>query len=204
MTQPLLSLPEIAKVANVVMTLTRTTGISQSPFTREEQAFKWPGEFWSVSFNIPPVTKRSDASEWMAFGAKLEGTYGHFLMGDPAHKLPSGNVSGTIQVDGAGQTGNTLLTKGWSGNLKKGDYFQLGTGASSRIYMLTDDTDSDESPGPYLTFVPALRSSPLNEQEVIVNNPVGVFRSVDDSFSWSVEPGPVYRFSFQAVEVVNA
>lgn len=208
MTQPLLNLPDSACIASVIMTLTRVVGVTKSPFTRESQSFKWPGEYWSADFRLPPITKRETASDWMAFGGKLEGMYGRFLMGDPAARTPRGIATGTPLVDGSSQSGNTLNTKGWTPNvtgiLLKGDYFQVGTGSSSRLHMLTEDADSDGSGDAVLTLAPALRSSPADDSSVVVNEPKGVFMMIDNAFSWSVEPGPIYRFSFQAVEDVNA
>jgi len=208
MTVPVLNLPDSACIASVVMALTRITGISKSPFTASEQMFKWPGEFWAVDFKLPTITSRVTASDWIAFGAKLEGRYGIILLGDPAARLPRGVATGSPLVDGVDQTGNTLNTKGWTagvtGVLLKGDYIQLGSGSSARLHMITEDADSDGSGEAALSIVPALRTSPADEAVIVVNNAVGAFRLTSDEFSWSVEPGPRYRFSFSAIEVVNA
>lgn len=205
-TPPLLSLPTSSCFASVTMTITRVVGLTNSPFTLEEQAYKWQGERWSMSLTMPPFTNREIASDWIAFGAALEGKWGHFLIGDPAHKLPSGVATGTPLVDGGAQTGNTLVTKGWSTNvtgiLKKGDYIQLGSGSSSRLHMLVQDANSDSSGNANLSIVPALRSSPPDSSAIVVNNPKGVFRLDSNEFSWSVSPGPVYRLGFTAMEVL--
>lgn len=207
-TPPLVDVPTSVCVASVIMTLTRVVGLTESPYTLEEQAFRWPGERWSIDFRLPPVTNRATASDWMAFGAKLEGKYGRFLIGDPAARTPRGVATGTPLVDGGGATGNTLPTKGWTSGvtniLRKGDYIQLGTGVNSRLHMITEDADSNGSGEANLSIVPALRSSPADNAPIVVTNPKGLFRLVDNSFAWSVDPGPVYRFSFQAVEVLNA
>lgn len=207
-TPPLLELPNSSCIASVTMTLSRVVGITASPFTLEEQAFKWPGEQWSLNFSMPPILNRRVASQWKAFALKLEGAYGRFLIGDPAARLPSGVATGTPLVDGGNQVGNVLATKGWTagvdGILLAGDYFQLGTGTNARLHMLTEDANSDSNGDAILSFVPAIRTSPTDNQAVIVQNPRGVFRLRDNSFSWSVLPGPRYQLSFEAVEVVNA
>lgn len=207
-TPTLLTLPAVACQANIIMTLTNAVAITQSEFTFEQQAFKWPGDLWTADFNIRPITNRADASEWIAFGVALEGNYGRFLMGDPSAKLPRGVASGSPQVDGANQTGKSLDTKGWTpdvtGILLKGDYIQLGSGVSSRLHILIDDVNSDSSGNATLSLGNALKYSPADSSAIVVNNPVGLFRSTSNSFSWSVDPGPVYRFGFSAVEVPNA
>lgn len=207
-TPPLLDLPDSACIASVVMTLRRVVGMTSSPFTLEEQSFKWQGEQWQIEFTLPPITKRSVAADWQAFIAKLQGTYGRFLMGDPSARFPRGAASGSPVVNGGGQTGNVLQTDGWTasvtGILLKGDYIQIGTGTSSRLHMVTEDINSNVSGQANIALEPALRYSPSDNSAIIVNSPKGVFRMVDNSMSWSVSPGPVYRLSFQAVEVVNA
>lgn len=207
-TPPLVTVPTSSCVASVIMTITRVIGNTVSPFTLEDQSFKWPGEAWSMDFNLPNITNKAIAGQWKAFGVALEGTYGRFLMGDPSARTPQGIATGTPLVDGGSQTGNTLLTKGWSnsvtGILKAGDYIQLGTGTGARLHMVMVDADSDGSGEASLTIQPALRSSPADNAAIVTTDAKGIFKLTNNSFSWSVSPGGIYRFSFQAAEVVNA
>lgn len=204
----LIDVPNSACVGSATMTLTRAIGTTTSPFTYEEQFFKWQGERWSIGFEMPTFTSRAVAGEWKAFALQLEGRFNRFLFGDPLGKIPLGSASGTPLVNGSGQDGNSLSTDGWTpdtdGLLRKGDYFQLGTGMSSKLYMVTKDVNSNGSGAATISFVPALRSSPTDNQAIITDNPRGVFRLADNSFSWSMAPGGLYRLSFQAEEVVNA
>lgn len=207
-TPPLLNLPTSVCFASVVMSLRRVVGRTQSPFTLEEQAFKWPGEQWGMELTMPPIKGRALAEEWISFMLQLEGSYGYVLMGDPSAKNPEGVASGTPQVDGINQTGNTLLTKGWTPNvtgiLKRGDYLQLGTGTNTRLHKVMADVNSDGSGNAALSIVPALRNSPGNSDPIVVYDAKGLFRLTANDFAWSVEPGNIYRFRFNAVEVVNA
>lgn len=194
--------------ASVVMNLTRVVGSTASPFTLEEQQFKWPGEMWTIDFRLPTFTSRKTAMQWVSFALNLEGTFGRFLMGDPSAKMPLGIATGTPQVNGAGQTGNILNTQGWTpsqtGIMLAGDYIQIGSGLSSRLHMVTADADSDGSGNASLRIVPALRYSPADGLALTVNNAKGLFKMSSNSTSWSVDPGKVYRFAFQAQEVVSA
>lgn len=204
----LVSLPDIAKYADVTVTLSTAVGRTVSPFTYSEQSFLWGGEQWRIDFSVPPITSREEYSKWMAFGASLRGSYNYFLLGDPMATSPLGVGTGTPVVNAGGQTGNTLTTDGWtagvSGILKAGDYFQLGSGTSSRLYMLTQDADSDSAGAATLNFVPALRSSPALNAPLVINSPKGLFRMDANSFSFSVTPAPFYSFAFSAVEVISA
>lgn len=204
-TPPFETIPDSC-AANVVMNMIHVVGSSKSPYTLETQKFKWQGEQWVIDFNLPPFTKRAVASEWIAFGLNLQGTYGKFLMGDPSAKTPRGVATGTPVVDGAGQEGNTLTTEGWSFDttniMRKGDYIQIGTGLSSRLHMVTQDANSDSVGKASLRISPALRSSPPDGAGIITSNAKGVFSLVDNTWSWSVSPGPIYRLSFRAEEVI--
>lgn len=207
-TPPLLSLPSSSCIASVVMTLTRAVGVTQSPFTFEEQSYRWPGEMWSMEFALPPIVNRAVAAEWKSFALKLEGQYGRFLMGDPSARLPAGSGAGTPLVNGINQTGNTLVTDGWTPNqqgaLLPGDYIQLGTGASSKLHMVTNTVNSDGAGNATLEFVPALRTSPADNAPIVISDAKGVFKLTNNSFSWQVSPGGIYRISFSAQEVVSA
>lgn len=205
-TPPFLTLPALC-FNSLTMTLRRVVGRTISPFTLEEQSFKWPGEQWSADISLPPMTRR-DAAQWYAFLASCEGSYGYFLLGDPSGKNPQGVGTGTPLADGLNDIGNTLNTKGWTPNivgiLKAGDYVQVGTGQQARLHMQVEDVDSDGSGEAILSLQPALRYAVTDNTPLTVVNAKGVFRLSDNSIAWSVIPGPTYNLSFSATEVVNA
>lgn len=205
---PLVELPESACANGVIMTMTNAVGSNASPFTYEEQTFKWPGQIWSIDFTLPDLVSQRTASEWVAFGLKLEGSWGRFLMGDPARKQPMGVATGTPLVMGAGQEGGTLLVDGFTPDtpniLMKGDYIQLGSGLSARLHCMVEDANSDAMGRAVLQFQPEMRYSPADNLPVIVRNAKGVFKMQSNSFSWRVRPRKIYNMNFKAVEVVNA
>lgn len=204
----LIDLPDSSCAASVSMSIMRVAPRTTSPFTLDTQSFLWPGEQWSMEFNMPTIVDRGIAQEWIAFGVKLKGSYNYFLMGDPSARNPLGVATGTPQVAAASQTGNLLQTKGWTPNvvgiMRAGDYIQLGSGVNSRLHMVTDDADSDASGLANLSIEPALRSSPALNSAIVTSDAKGVFRLIDNTFSWSVAPGKKYNLSFSAVEVINA
>lgn len=207
-TPPILTMPTSAVIADIVFSLTRVVGRTASPYTLEDQTFRWPGEQWKVDFNMPPMGEASIANEWKAFGVRLEGSFGQFYMGDPSASTPLGLGTGTPLVMGAGQLGNNITIDGLPVStadiLKAGDYVQIGTGTSSRLHMQVLDLDSNASGEATLTLHPAVRSALADNTEVSFHNCVGLFRMSSNTFQWSVTPGPIYQISFQAEEVVSA
>lgn len=204
----LIDLPTSSCFASVQLSLRRIVPRTISPFTLDEQSFLWPGEQWSVDFALPPVLSRDIAADWQAFGVSMKGSYNYFLLGDPTATVPRGVATGTPVVSSGGQTGNLLATSGWTpstaGIILRGTYIQLGTGVNARLHMVIEDVNSNGSGNANLPIEPALRASPGLNDPVILNNPRGVFRLEDNTFGWSVLPGPRYAFSFSAIEVINA
>jgi hypothetical protein len=180
-------------------------GVSQSPFTAVQQVYRYSGQFWEADITLPPM-KRADAEYWISFLLKLNGPFGTFLMGDPNGATARGVATGTPLVNGAGQTGNELVTDGWTtsttGILKAGDYIQLGTGATSRLYKVLDDVNSDGSGNATLTVWPDLRSAPADNAAITVSNTKTTFRLNSAQTSWDINEATIYGLTFGAREAL--
>lgn len=178
--------------------------VSQSPYSGAQQVYDWGGQWWEFEFGFPPL-KAADASEVIAFLLKLNGREGTFLIGDPTRTAPRGSAPGTPLVDGGSQTGNELDTKGWTASqsniLRAGDWIQLGTNSSARLYQVLDDTNSDGDGKSTLTIWPDLRSSPSDEATIYTSDTVGVFR-LKEAPPWDVSGPTLHQFTFSAVEAL--
>ena len=207
MTPELIEVPEFLRLSTVTMTLVKAVGISKSPFTFQETAYEWDGEQWLIDIVIPPITDRRLAGKYKAFLLKLRGEVNNFLLGDPSCSTPLGVATGIPLVNGGGQTGNTLSTKGWTpsidGILLEGDYIQIGTGLNARLHMVVSDVNSDGSGNASISVIPSLRYSPADNAQIIVNSPKGVFKFDSSDVSWSADPSNIYTFSLTAREVLN-
>ncbi len=188
--------------------LVRATSQSESPFTFAQQTYKYPGERWEGDVTFKPV-RRASAAEIQGFIGELYGSYGTFLYGDPDALVQGlrGAGGGTPLVKGGSQTGNTLIIDGLTHALanvyRKGDYFQLGTGSASRLYMMTQDINTNSAGEATLQFVPALRSSPADNQAVNFTAPKGLFRASDNVAQWDSNHSMIYGFSFSFREAVG-
>ena len=163
---------------------------------------------------ILPTTKRPTcasfkAEEFTSFLTKLNGREGTFLMGDPNGATPRGladGAPGTPLVNGGSQVGDTLVCdgapNGVTGYLLEGDYVQLGTVGTSRLYKVLDDVDSDGSGNFTLNIWPDLRTSPSNDEVLIVENAVSVFRLAANASMWDLQPGVFYSISLSAIEAL--
>ena len=200
-----LSLPTNKGLAKIRLTANNVVGISQSPFTAKQQIYKYTGQFWEAEISLPPM-KRADAEYWISFLLKLNGAYGTFLLGDPNGGTARGVATGTPLVNGGSQSGNELVTDGWTnsttGILKAGDYIQLGSGASSQLYKVLDDVNSNGSGEATLTVWPDLRTSPSDNAAITVSNAKGAFRLSSNSQAWDINEATFYGMTFAAREAL--
>lgn len=180
-------------------------GISSSPFTGQQQVYKHQGEWWEAEVTLPPM-KRATAEQVAAFLIKMKGQYGTFLLGDPANTSPRGVGTGTPLVNGAGQTGSSLVTDGWTlsttGILKAGDWIQLGSGSTTTLHKVLDDVDSDGSGNATLEIFPSLRSSPDDDATITVSSPKGIWRLASNQMEYSIDEASVYGITFACVEAI--
>jgi hypothetical protein len=144
---------------------------------------------------------RNEAEEFNAFLISLMGQKGTFYLGDPLAEQPRGVASGSPLVKGATQTGNELLTDGWdtsvTGILLAGDYIQIG----QRLYKLLEDADSDGSGNATLQIFPRLAESPADNETIITDSCVGIFRLTDNITPiYDLGIDRVYSIGFSCVE----
>lgn len=164
-------------------------GISESPFTFEQQAYVHQGERWAFDVDLAPM-EREDAEPWLAWLLALNGREGTFLLGDPKGATARGSWSGgSPLVKGASQTGKTLLVDGLSplATAKAGDWFQLGSGSSSYLHKLTQDVTFDSGGEGTLCFWPRLRASPADNAPLTLASPKGLFRMLSNEMPWTQE-----------------
>lgn len=194
--------PTVGGERNFTIYADYACGRSVSPYTFDTQIQEYEGAAWALDVNLAPM-KRADAEEWIGFLLSLHGVKGTFYWGDPLGGTPRGVASGTPQVDGAGQTGQTLNTKGWTtsqtGIMLAGDWFSIG----NSLYRVMEDADSDGSGDATLEIFPPLRQAYSDSTALDVSDPVGIFRLADgQSKIYSVDARGAYLVAFSAVEAL--
>lgn len=196
-----LPFPTNKGVASVLLGGTAIVGVSTSGFTGEQYVQAHSGRFWSGGL-VWPTMKRSNAEQIIAFLLSLNGMQGTFLMGDPNGATPRGTASstpGVPVVQGASQTGLTLdidgIPAGESGYMLQGDYFQLGSGASSSLHKLTKDADTNSAGEVTLDFWPNLRTAPSNNAPLTVSDAKGLWRLATNTIEWDIDTAAFYGLS---------
>lgn len=186
-------------------TLQRTVAYTRSPFTYEQTVHEYEGTQWTATLSLPPLS-RELAAEWQVFLTQLHGRKGTFLMPEPDSKTPRGSVTNTIQVNGAHAVGAfdiTIFNGDASTNLlKKGDFIQLGSAATAKLYMVTADTAADVNGAATIPIEPSLKTALSGNETVVYTNPMGVFRLSQNEISWNANEVSIYGISFAVEEAL--
>ena len=201
-----LSLPVATKaIQSIEIRAVNAEAYSRSPFTFAGQAFAYAGQMWTADVTLKPM-KRADAEQWNAWLLSLRGQLGTFLMGDPMGATARGVATGTPLVNGASQTGGSLVidgaTSSTTGWLKAGDYIQLGSNGSSRLHKVLADANSDGSGNVTLDIWPHIRVAPADNATVTVSNAKGLFRLSSNEQAFSINESAIYGMTFAAMEAV--
>ncbi len=172
-------------------------GMAQSPFTGSQQVYAYPGQWWEVAVELPPMTD-AVAGAWCGFFLALNGREGTFLLGDTVRKTRLGSVTGTLTI-GAGAVANTttLPIAGATGGFAVGDWIQVGAASNSRLHRVVYVT-----PGVSLDVFPRLRTAYASGTAVNIASPRGLFR-LQAAVPWAYDARKICDgLTFNAVEVV--
>ena len=199
-----LTLPTITGIKQQTFGLQRAVSVTMSPFTYQEQVYQHEGERWSGLYTLPPMLK-NHAAIWLSFLMKLRGRRGTFKAGDQDRKTIQGATVGTVLVNGAGQTGNSINVDGVgatvTGAFKAGDYITI----QDRLYMVTDDANSNGSGEATLYIEPALRSGILaiaDDATVLYTNTTALMRLDSNEQNWDTDHISKYGISFSFSEAL--
>lgn len=176
----------------------------QDPYTLQRQVQRRQGQVWALDFSYPPLA-RADAEPIVAALNSLNGVEGTFLFGDSANKTPRGTATGTPLVKGASQTGEDLITDGWTagvtGILKAGDWLQIGTAGTARLYKNLTDVNSNGSGEATLTLWPRIFTAWGDNAALTLSFPKGNFALTGSGQDWSVDVAHRYGLSVSAVSL---
>lgn len=189
--------PATLKISSVQPTLVSTA------HSLQRQVRSRGGHRWMLSMTWPTL-KRSEWAPLFAFAQSLRGQYATCTYVIPGNlSNPLGVATGTPLVNGAGQTGRSLATDGWTpsqaGILKAGDFIKLGGG--NKVYMLTADVNSDGSGQATLSIEPALMATPADNEALTVFDVPFTVALAGDTRESDVRPGLFLSFAADFIEV---
>ena len=181
--------------------LRSNTLVYTSPLSGAVQTASSPGARWICSLQWNNL-RRADADAILAVLLQLRGRANRLVLWDLAHPGFRGTATGTAQVDGASQTGNTLAIATSVTNRTNwclpGDKF----GVNGELKMVTAAANTNGSGDTTLTFEPPLRASPGDTQQVVIDSPTAKFILADNDVRWGTSRAGV--ISDLQIEMVEA
>lgn len=178
-------------------------GESESPFSLVPQDYVWGADRWLATISWAPMG-RTDADDAEGFMAAMRGREGSVLIGDPSRSSVLGTWLGQSPlVNGGSQTGYTLLIDGVTPTTTtgaKGDYIQLGSGATQRLYRLTQAFTANGSGQATLDIWPRLRESPADNAPLTLVSAKGLFKLNTNVRRWTLQDALESGISLECVE----
>jgi hypothetical protein len=202
-TVSVVSIPSQPGYSSVEFSFSDAVAVVSSPFTGQAQAQQWRGaDVLSATVTLPPLTQ-TQADAWISFLMECRGMANAFQIGDPMKTSPRGTPLGSAVVDGSFPMvagGQVLYTKNWTANktglLLPGDYVQVGY----RLYRNLDTVNSDTSGNALINIWPSLREVPVDNEPIVLNNTLGLFRLATNKRTWSADFTKLTLLSFQVTE----
>lgn len=164
---------------------------------------------WYVQASWNKITEAEVAALESWFG-KIKGMGGRFNFGPPHRSIARGAAKtlGAFvpRVNGANQTGSSLITDGWplstSNLLLEGDYIAFDNPLGNReLKIITANASSDASGNMTLTLGEPIRRSPADNALVITAAPsCTMLMSADDKLEVKIKPPIIGSFDLEAME----
>lgn len=188
-----ITLPYDPKPRQVSWQQASRVAVSSSPFTGQSQVYAHPGQWWELSFELPPL-HGAKAAEWTAAMIRLNGREGTFEFG-PTDATPQAAVSGTVVVDSI--SGYELDLTGMTGTFTAGDWIQIEAG----LYRVTVGATAAAGAATIEVWPKPRSEITAGTSTVEYIAPVGRFR-LFDSFEWDINLAKFHGITIGAREVV--
>ena len=194
-----------AEASDVSWELQRFDGRFTSPLAGTFQDVIRPGARWMCTLSWKTLTY-ADAQALMAWSVQM-------AKGGVRTPLPNyaytqqETIYGTPVVNGAGQTGNALVTDGWdvsiNGVLLPGDMFQVTNGTLHQLLMVIAQANSDVNGNSTILFEPALRFSPTTLSGLVLTSPPAYFSFAKPSAATHYTPPRIASIALSLIEDIQ-
>jgi len=161
------------------------------------------GQRFGLKFNYAPMTKEEFLPLW-AFLVKQSGQFGTFTVAMPNQECRgslSTQANEVLQVNANTTGGNTITIKNFntsqSNVVKVGDYVKFGS--SSKLYIVTDDVNSDGSGLGTLSLYPNIIGT-VSENTQVYFEPVMNVGLTEDNLQADIPSDMTYNFNVEFIE----
>ena len=195
------TLPTSPAFKSLSITSVQPTLISKA-ISGRRQARQIGGQYWKMTVSYPPMTRAQFAPIY-AFIVAQRGSFESFIVIPTVVSNPLGSAGGTPLVNGASQTGRSLVTDGWTNSTAifvAGDYLKLA--GNDKVYMVTADATSNGSGSATISIEPALVASPANDEAIAFENIPFTVALTTGVQEFSTGTGGLFEFDLDLEEVL--
>lgn len=193
----LITPPATLPIRRIQWTLRQPHQVNRSGWTGRRQVLTTPGgALWSCSGEFKTIKGQANAKPWIGFFQSLEGQLHKFPVVAVEQAQHSGAYEAVQIIIGLAGS-KTILTSTALPPLKMGDRISvLLVDGTWQLLTLTSSVA-----GTAAEFVPALRNNVQTGVDNIETRfPFAHVSLTGDSWNYSVDPGQIYSFSFDAEE----
>ncbi len=199
----------VTLASEVDVEMVDVNGLQVATFTGRDRVQEFEGDYWrmSVTFNNLGI---EEGRRLHGFVGSLRKSVGTFVIPFPGYGTPQGAAKdnpSTPLVDGNGQAGNQVLniksaTPDIVDWLRSGDIVQVGPAKRPHWHLVLTDTSTDSSGNATLDVWPRIRTGTINNDPVLLENPLGLCRLVDAP-TIPIRFPVLYSYTFTAREVTG-
>lgn len=197
----IITLPSFCYFSDAKIKFTRGSSVLRSKYTGKRQTLAFPYALWVFDGTLCLMTQ-AEALPWRSFLMQLHGQANLFRLPVPGTENgPSTGYAGTVgHVVGAGQTGNSLVTGGWTPSVglivNAGDYFTVND--ELKVCTAADGSAGDGSMTLY--FEPSLRYSPANSTPITITSPTMLLSLTTDDVEWDLTTPVNHAIAVSGIE----
>lgn len=182
----------------MTMRLVRAVAEVESPFTFNKQIYQHQGTKWEAEITLPPLTDQESRAV-QAFLTGLKGQAGTFLFGNPLHASIYGTAT-SVTLSAAAAIGDDEIECNGNGTLLAGDFFQLGSGADSRLHQVVETVTVGT--GSTVKIEPPVKVAGTSGDSLTLSNPKGAWRLTSSDVEWAINNASIHGITIPCCEAV--
>lgn len=191
-----ITFPVSANIAEMQWRLVMPAQTNISGWTGQRQTLASNRGWWECQLALAPIVGQVAARPFRSFIAQARGSVNDFRI--PAFPRDQTSLTNTVTVQGANQTGRSIITTGWPNSttvLLAGDYITI----NDQLLQLTANVVSNASGVATVSFDPPIRAAPTNGSSVVYKRPTALMYFVEEPIL-AVTVGDVYTLSLNLRE----
>lgn len=157
------------------------------------------GSRFRLNIIMPPMPSGKLGRQWVA--RLVRGKFDGVRMELPAPSFDPG-VPGDIRVNGAGQSGSSLVVDGATPNYiaREGQFFSIETAGTHHLYMVAAETIFNSSGQATVPIAPMLRRQHADNDLCHFGKPMIEGLIMGDEFAWQVAVEHITQIEFAITE----